>query len=120
MLQFCGATTLTEAWNAEPEATAAIKQIAEHLQEGRFALKLNMITGERQPEADRDLLAALESRGRNRRAHAVLETLYAIRCNMFHGHKGFEPVQLELLRPAIALLDSTINVLYKALDAEPG
>jgi hypothetical protein len=39
---------------------------------------------------------------------------------MFHGHKGFEPIQLELLRPAIALLDSTINVLYKALDADPG
>jgi hypothetical protein len=120
VLQFCGATTLTEAWNAKPEATAAIEQIAEHLQERRFALKLNMITGERQPEADRDLLGALKSRSAARRAHGILEALYAIRCNMFHGHKGFEPIQLELLRPAIALLDSTINVLYKALDADPG
>ena len=43
-------------------------------------------------------------------------TLYAIGCNMFHGHKGFEPIQLELLKPAILLLKSTINVLYRALD----
>jgi hypothetical protein len=77
-----------------------------------------MMSGERRPDADRELLAALESRSRNRRAHAVLEALYAIRCNMFHGHKGFEPIQLELLKPAILLLQSTINVLYRALDGD--
>jgi hypothetical protein len=77
-----------------------------------------MIRGVRMPDADHDLLAGLESRSRNRRAHAVLEVLYAIRCNMFHGHKGFEPIQLELLRPAVLLLQSTINVLYRALDGD--
>jgi hypothetical protein len=76
------------------------------------------MTGERKPEADRELLVALESRSANRRAHAILEALYAIRCNMFHGHKGFEPIQLELLRPAILLLQSTINVLHHALDVD--
>jgi hypothetical protein len=79
-----------------------------------------MMTGARRPAADRELLAALDSRSRNRRALAALEVLYAIRCNMFHGHKGFEPIQLELLRPTILLLESTINVLYQALDRDGG
>jgi hypothetical protein len=119
VLHFCGARSLVQSWEGEIDTTAAIKQIAEHLRARRFALKLNIITGDRQPEADRDLLAALESRSQARRAHGVLEMLYAIRCNMFHGHKGFEPIQLELLRPAIILLNSTINVLYRALEEDP-
>jgi hypothetical protein len=120
LLQFCGAEALTRAWEGDPNTFAALHQIADHLREGRFALKLDMMTGDRRPDADRELLSALESRSRNRRGHAVLEALYAIRCNLFHGHKGFEPIQLELLRPAVLLLESTINVLYRALDEDGG
>ena len=118
LLQFCGAEALTHAWESDPNTITALHQIADHLHQGRFALKLDMVTGNRRPAADHELLAALDSRSRNRRAQATLEVLYAIRCNMFHGHKGFEPIQLELLRPAILLLRSTINVLYQALDRD--
>ncbi len=93
VLQFCGARALTRSWEGNPDIVEALRQIAEHLRQGTFALKLDMMTGERMPEADRELLAALESRGKGRRAKAALEVLYAIRCNMFHGHKGFEPIQ---------------------------
>lgn len=120
VLQFCGAETLTRGWESDPNTVAALHQISDHLREGRFALKLDMVTGDRKPEMDAELLAALESRSRNRRAKAVLEALYAIRCNMFHGHKGFEPVQLALLQPALLLLENTINVLQLALDEDPG
>lgn len=118
VVQFCGAEALTRAWEDDPSTIEALDQIADHLRQRRFALKLDMMSGTVKPEADRELLAALESRSRNRRAHAVLEALYAIRCNMFHGHKGFEPIQIELLRPAVLLLKSTINVLYRALDGD--
>lgn len=117
-MQFCGAEDLTRAWSADANADNALRQIAEHLREGRFALKLDLITGDRNAGADRELLAGLESRGQNRRANAVLEMLYAIRCNMFHGQKGFEPIQLALLRPAVVLLESTIHVLHQALDRD--
>jgi len=120
LLQFCGAETLTRAWDGDANTKAALHQIADYLREGRFALKLDMMTGDRKPDADQALLAALESRSRNRRAHAVLEVLYAIRCNMFHGHKGFDPIQLELLKPAVLLLESTINVRHRTLDADGG
>jgi hypothetical protein len=95
VLQFCGAETLTRAWEDDPNTMAARCQIADHLRQGRFSLKLDMMTGAKRPNADRELLGAMESRSRNRRAQAVLEALYAIRCNMFHGHKGFEPIQLD-------------------------
>jgi hypothetical protein len=62
-------------------------------------------------------LVALESHSRDRRAKAVLEALYAIRCNMFHGQKEFDVAQVALLRPAICVLEGTIHVLYDTLDS---
>jgi len=118
VIQFCGAEALTHAWDGDPNAANALHQIADHLRQGRFALKLDMVSGAMRPEADRKLLASLESASRNRRAHAVLETLYSIRCNMFHGHKEFEPIQIDLLKPAILLLENTTDTLRRALDAD--
>lgn len=120
VVQFITARRLTDGWDGSPEASRAIAEIADHLREHRFFLKLDMVTGERRPDADADLLARLESKGRNKRAQAGLEVLYAIRCNMFHGHKGFEPVQLGLLRPAVVLLKSTIGQLERALEVNGG
>src|ERR1700676_2942901 len=109
VLQYCGAESLIRAWEADGGSRTAPHRIAEHLREGRFALKLDPATGARRPEEDANLLAALESRGCNRRAKAVLEALYAIRCNMFHGQKGFQLIQLGLLQPAIAVLEKTAD-----------
>ncbi len=120
VLQYCGATRLTAAWQDSPITASALTEIAAHLRARRFALKLDMITGARRPDADRDLLAAMESRGRNRRAKAYLEALYAIRCNMFHGHKGFARIQIQLLRPALVLLEGTIDVLRQTLIEDGG
>lgn len=118
VVQYCGAVTLTQSWERAPATAAAISQISEHLRERRFALKLDMVTGERNRDADLKLLNGLESRSKNRRAQSVLEALYAIRCNMFHGHKDFQPIQLQLLKPAIVVLESTINVLHQTLSLD--
>ena len=120
VVQFLTARRLTDAWDRSPEASAAIAEIAGHLHDRRFFLKLDMVTGDRRPDADADLLARLESKGRNKRAQACLEVLYTIRCNMFHGHKGFDPVQLGLLRPAVVLLESTIGELERAIQEGGG
>jgi hypothetical protein len=116
VIQYCGAQRLTGAWENDPAAAGALREIVQHLRDGRFALKLDPMTGARRPEKDRELLEALESRGKNRRAKAVLEALYSIRCNIFHGQKRFEAFQLALLRPAIMLLEGTVRVLYEFLD----
>ena len=120
VLQFCTARVLTDAWESNSNTKEALQQIVEHLRDGRFALKLDMVTGDPNPDADRALLAALESRGRTQRAKAGLAALYAVRCNMFHGHKGFDPIQLDLLRLALLVLESTIDVLHRALERDSG
>ncbi len=52
---------------------------------------------------------------------AVLECLYQIRCNIFHGEKEFAPRQARLLVPAIALLEVIVqlgrNVLREVANA---
>ncbi len=120
VVQFCTATTLTGAWENSANAAAALHEIADHLRQGTFALKLDPVSGDPRPAKDHELLTALESHSRNRKAKAVLEALYAIRCNMFHGQKAFQLRQLALLRPAILLLESTTDVLRQALDHDGG
>jgi hypothetical protein len=120
VVQFCTAATLTRAWEGAANTTAALREIADHLRARRFALKLDPVTADPRPARDHKLLTGLESRSRNRRAKAVLEALNAICCNMFHGQKGFQVAHLALPRPAILLLESTIDVLYQALDRDGG
>ena len=116
VIQYCRAAVLTRSWESNAATAEAIHQIAEHLRERRFALKLDPVTGQRRPDKDRALAAALESRGKGQRAKGVLEVLYAIRCNMFHGQKAFDVAQLALLRPAIPLLEGTIETLLGELE----
>jgi hypothetical protein len=116
VVQYCGAERLVTAWEGSPETTAALREIADYLRARTFALRLDPTTGDIRPEEDHKLLVALESHSRDRRAKAVLEALYAIRCNMFHGQKEFDIAQVALLRPAICVLEGTIRVLYDALD----
>jgi hypothetical protein len=116
VVQYCGAVSLTRSWRGDQTTANSLREIADHLRAGRFALKLNPVTGERRPEKDRELLAALDSRNSNQQAKAALEALYAIRCNMFHGQKGFNIAQVALLKPAILLLERTTQILYEALD----
>lgn len=118
VVQYCTAETLTRAWEGSAIAAAALRDIADHLRARRFALRLDPVTDDPRPAKDQELLTGLESRSRGRRAKAVLEVLYAIRCNMFHGQKDFHVGQLALLRPAILVLESTIDVLYQALDRD--
>src|ERR1700731_2491427 len=40
VVQFCTATTLTRAWENSANAAAALHEIADHLREERFALRL--------------------------------------------------------------------------------
>lgn len=71
VVQFCGAGILTSAWEDNPPS--ALDKIAEHLREGKFALKLDPMTGERRPNKDQALAAALESRSRTSAPRRLLK-----------------------------------------------
>ena len=118
--QFIGAATVIELFEANPESAAAIQSVIALLSgpiEGhQFAVKLDMIHGNPQPDADLELLNKFRSHNRGERGLGVLEFLYAVRCNLFHGHKGFEPVQIEIMRPANILLSHIIEILFSHLN----
>lgn len=94
-----------------PAIVDACKVIAELLQSHQFFL--HSVRSSREPDLKRDerLAAALERHS----ILAVLECLYQIRCNIFHGEKEFAPRQALLLVPAIALLETVVRLSREAL-----
>jgi hypothetical protein len=102
------------------DAREAIENIKQLIENGTFHIKLDMVTGASQPDKDKDLLKRLRSRGKDQRAEAILDFLYSIRCNMFHGQKSFHEVQIQLLIPACAILRSTAEILFEKLARDEG
>jgi hypothetical protein len=60
----------------------------------------------------------LNSQNSQERANAILTIIYKIRCNIFHGRKDIAQDQVNLLKPAISILDKTIELLYFELTGE--
>ncbi len=72
--------------------------------------------GHPQRAKDLELLASLQSANTNRKVRAILHLFYYIRCNLFHGHKGFENRQTRLLIPVTRLLRKTVEIVFNKLD----
>jgi|ERR1035437_2395219 hypothetical protein len=115
--QLIGATDFEDLY--DNRLARNVGEIAALIDEERFFIKLSVPDGDRQRDKDLDLLARLRSSGETQ-ALAVLDLIYSIRCNLFHGDKAFEPIQTELLRPAIAVLSGVIESLHKALNQRAG
>jgi hypothetical protein len=69
------------------------------------------------PERDNELRRLLGSKSHRVVVEAVLEFVYQVRCNMFHGAKGFENRQLQLLQPCLWCLDRVIAVGLEKVSA---
>jgi hypothetical protein len=85
----------------------------------QFHIKLDKIDGSLQRHEDLELLNGIQSNSPSERAGGLLDFIYSVRCNLVHAHKGFEPVQIEVIRPATVLLTKIIEVLYERLDSHP-
>ncbi len=46
---------------------------------------------------------------------SIMELIYQTRCNMFHGSKGFEEIQKNILQPMIIILEFVIESLLKKM-----
>lgn len=95
-------------WLAEPVDT-----LARLIEQESFYIKLASPNGDPQREKDLLLLSELRSSGKTR-ALAVLDLVYSIRCNLFHGHKAFQPIQVRLLKPTMTVLYQVIRALQQA------
>ena len=100
-----------DAMNENPAIAAACQAISTLLQEHHFFL--HSVRGTKEPDLARDAKLA-DGLGKHSLL-SVLECLYQIRCNIFHGEKEFAPRQAELLAPAITLLETIVSLSRGAL-----
>jgi hypothetical protein len=116
VVQFVGSGRLTQTVQDDPRTAKALNEIERLIEDNQFSIKLDMVTGDSQRDQDLELLRPLGSDSKNERATAILDLIYSIRCNMFHGHKGFDKVQIPLLVPTIVLLRHVIELVRDQLD----
>lgn len=111
VVNFLGAQTfldnLTENQND-------LTSIIESIRNERFYIRLYY--GQRQRNEDLRILTNLESTNNRNKAIAILNVIYYVRCNMFHGHKDFVEYQRELVAPLIRILKKINLQLFIRLD----
>lgn len=111
MARLIGQSRFSIAMNESPAISTACRSISRLLQNQSFFL--HSVRGTKEPDLARD--AKLASGLHKHSLMAVLECLYQIRCNIFHGEKEFAPRQAELLVPAITLLEAIVPLSREAL-----
>lgn len=116
--QYLGSENIIDHLESDDAAANALNTICNLLDNGRFYIKLDALTGERRRLEDERLLSNLRTTNSGFRASAILDLVYSIRCNMFHGHKSFQGVQIDLLQPVITILEKLIELIFQKLSNE--
>jgi len=119
VLDLLGSRNLLNTLKDDLESSKAIETIIDLMDRKRFNVQLDPVWGRLQPDKDQELLASLKSNSRDNKARAILTVIYSIRCNIFHGRKGFVDHQEELLIPATIILRKVIDSLYRKLKSAP-
>jgi hypothetical protein len=115
LLMFLQPEEIVRAINLNQDATKAVREITDILEHHRFNIILRGPQGEPQHAQDRQLLDQIKSEDPPRVAAAILRILYAIRCNLFHGHKSYDEDQLQIVAPATILLETVAKALFDKL-----
>lgn len=115
LLKFLTSTEIVEAISDNNSGTEALKKIINIIDRHQFNIILRGSFGEAQREKDIELLHKLRSEDPNQVAFAVLQFLYAIRCNLFHGHKSYDNNQLDIVVPASILLEIIARELFSKI-----
>ncbi|WP_319229189.1 hypothetical protein [Draconibacterium orientale] len=71
--------------------------------------------GKRKRTKDLELLQGLNSLNETEKLSSLLCIIYHLRCNLFHGEKGYNPDQSIILRPAIICLTEISRILLVKL-----
>lgn len=111
MAQLIGQSRFSNVMREGPAIADSCETISELLQNRQFFL--HSVRGTKEPDHARD--AELAEGLRRHSLLAVLQCLYQIRCNIFHGEKEFAPRQAQLLVPAITLLEEIVRLSRDAL-----
>ena len=133
VLQFMTSRSLMESLIADQSTKQAIEQIDQLIdidEQGfkGFWICLNPVSGdprysdnppnpdEPRYSEDRELIMKLKSSATDMRAGGILQLIYEVRNNLFHGRKNINSKQKELLIPLIVLLEKITEKLFRKLD----
>lgn len=105
-----------EHTEATKEAIAQLKKLFSEESHFHFWICLDPVFGEHQKDKDKELIRMLNSSSADELARAILQLIYQVRCNMFHGRKSVSKVQKELLIPLVTILDKIVDKLYRKLE----
>ena len=117
--QFIGYDELLQILTENVECNNSISSLITLIENGTFYIKLSMPHGKRQLHKDQVLLKELKSNGAKTKVSAILDLIYSVRCNMVHGNKGFDPIQVQLLNPVTIILRKIIETLFEKLRNHP-
>ena len=93
-----------------PEVIVSVNDLIDIFENNRFVITHK--AGQQYPAGDVLLLAKLKGAISKERYRGVLEILYNVRCNLFHGSKGYDVDQVELLKPVNKILYYITKALY--------
>jgi len=94
----------------KPEIIESVVNLIEIIESNRFVITHK--AGQQFRDGDLLILAKLKHTDKKKRYLGILELLYNVRCNMFHGSKGYEHDQIELLKPINVLIYYIVQSLY--------
>lgn len=112
VISFIGAQNIADLLD-EQSLSEEVGKIIEIIENERFYIKLNW--GERQRNQDLKILNRLQSSNSNDKAKGILEVIYYVRCNLFHGHKEFIGEQRQLLIPLCRILEKLVEMIRERL-----
>lgn len=115
VIQYLKAKSIMASLLDDEESVSSWDSICQIIQEEKFHIVLDW--GEHNRAEDLKLFAMLKSNSSAEKAKAILSVFYHIRCNLFHGHKGFNSEQKSLLKPVNHLLNKTIIILFERLNS---
>ncbi len=115
---YLGSEIILRSLQSDACCTESLMSIIDLLERKVFAIKLDRFSGERKVEADSTLVEGLKSNNAYKKIYAILDMIYSIRCNMFHGQKGYEDVQIKILVPVTILLKKIMRSLYEKMSRD--
>jgi hypothetical protein len=69
----------------------------------------------RNRDRDRELMNKIRSTNLEQKCKGILEMLYFIRCNLFHGQKSFTENQKSILIPCIKILEVLNKLIFRSM-----
>lgn len=64
---------------------------------------------------DNEIVGKMRSSDYNEKVEGILEAIYKVRCNLFHGDKSFVPQQKLILLPCIAILEEINKIVFESI-----